>query len=148
MRYGILFLALVALIGGVFAPAAVAAINGLGASGHDVVAYFDMKPGARAVKGNARYQAKHSGTMYYFASQENLDKFRKDPSAYAPQYDGYCAYGVTEGAKIKSDPNAWSIYQGKLYLNYNRSMRVMWTRNKDANIESANANWPRVKNRH
>ena len=32
-----------------------------------------------------------------FSSQKNLDMFKSDPEKYAPQFGGYCAYGMGDG---------------------------------------------------
>jgi len=39
----------------------------------------------------------HDGATWHFASDENRKTFRADPSRYAPQYGGYCAYAVAGG---------------------------------------------------
>jgi hypothetical protein len=44
------------------------------------------------------------------------------PEKYAPQYGGYCAYGVASGYAVKTEPDAWSV-------------------------RKADANWPRALQR-
>ena len=84
--------------------------------GYDVVAYFtESKP----VKGTKEFTVYHSGESWYFSSAENLKTFKASPEKYKPQFGGYCAYGMSRGYKAKTDPEAWTIVDGKLYLNYN-----------------------------
>lgn len=87
---------------------------GLAVHGYDVVAYFtEGKP----VKGDARFAANQSHATYRFASQANLNAFKANPAKYEPAYGGYCAYGVSVGAKFDGDPALWKIVDGRLYLN-------------------------------
>ncbi len=106
--------------------------------GYDTVAYFAEN---RAVKGDKMYSQTWNGADWYFASKENLQLFREDPKRYAPQYGGYCAYAMSKGSYASTDPEAWTIYEDKLYLNYSKSVRNTWTKNKPLYIERANRNW-------
>ena len=64
----------------------------LSISGYDPVAYFtDGKP----IKGNAEFEYLWHKLRWRFASSGHRDLFVSSPSQYAPQYDGYCAMGVT-----------------------------------------------------
>ncbi|MFQ5935519.1 MAG: YHS domain-containing (seleno)protein [Acidiferrobacterales bacterium] len=109
--------------------------------GFDAVAYFmDGKP----VKGNTQYSAEWNGAKWFFATPENRGRFAVDPSNYAPQYGGYCAYAVANGYTASTDPDAWSIVEGKLYLNYSLGVREKWQEDIPGNIASANKNWPGV----
>lgn len=83
---------------------------------------------------------------WYFASADHLLKFKADPEKYAPQFGGYCAYGMSRGYKAKTDPEAWTIVDGKLYLNYNLDVRKLWNEKQAEFIEKANTNWPTSKN--
>jgi YHS domain-containing protein len=108
--------------------------------GYDAVAYYtDGKP----VPGKPEYVYEWQGARWRFASQAHLDQFKAEPARYAPQYGGYCAYGV--GAKnylVKSDPDAWDIVDGKLYLNYDKDVQKLWKADRAAYIQKADANWP------
>src|SRR5262249_25275248 len=75
--------------------------DGKALSGYDAVAYFSAQ---NAVEGNPQYEYQWNGAKWLFSSAENLDKFRKDPAAYAPQFGGYCAYAVSEGHTANGDP--------------------------------------------
>ena len=112
--------------------------------GADVVAYFTLK---RAVYGKAGLAYKWRGATWLFSSVVNLEKFRANPEKYAPQYGGYCAYAVSQGYTAKIEPEAWSIVDSKLYLNYSRSVRALWSRNKRERIRRADSNWPSVLER-
>ena len=115
--------------------------DGLAIRGHDAVAYF--KDG-KAVKGSADLRAQHKGSTFLFSSAANRDAFAADPAKYAPQYGGYCAFGTAGGYKAATDPNAFTIVDGKLYLNYNAAVQKQWSANIPGFIGKADANWPRV----
>jgi YHS domain-containing protein len=109
--------------------------------GYDPVAYFtEGKP----VEGKSEFATEWKGAKWYFASRENLDKFLAMPEAYAPQYGGYCAYGVAQGSAVKGDPELWRIVDGKLYLNYSKDVVGLWVKDIPGFIVKANANWPKV----
>ena len=111
---------------------------------HDPVAYFDRKG---PVKGTKQFSHAWRGATWYFASAENRDKFAAAPERYAPQYGGYCAYAVASGYTADIDPNAWSIVDDKLYLNYSLSVRERWNKDIPGHIRRGDANWPAVLQR-
>ncbi len=99
-------------------------IGSVAISGADTVAYFKK---GKAIIGVSDYSYKWNGANWRFKSAENRDAFAKNPSAYAPQFGGYCAYAVSRGYTASIDPEAWSIVEGKLYLNYSESVRNLWS---------------------
>jgi len=109
--------------------------------GYDTVAYFTE---GKAVEGKSEFHTEWKGADWYFVSQANLDTFKADPEAYAPQYGGYCAYGVSQGSAVKGDPTLWKIVDGKLYLNINKQVVGIWTKDIPSYIDKANGNWPKV----
>jgi YHS domain-containing protein len=122
------------------APVYTPAFSRLALEGYDPVSYFSGKP----VKGDARFNTSHQGAEYRFASAANLAAFRARPDAYLPQYGGYCAWAVSRGYTAKSDPRAWKVVGGKLYLNYDAKIQERWQSDIPGNIAKADQNWPRV----
>ena len=109
--------------------------------GYDPVAYFtDGKP----TPGKAEFSHTWKGVTWRFTNAGNRDAFKAKPEAYAPQYGGYCAWAVSQGYTAKGDPNAWSIVDGKLYLNYNADVQKTWQKDASGNIAKADRNWPKV----
>lgn len=121
--------------------------SGFAVSGHDVVAYWDLKQAPigqtqpKAVPGNKAFTADHNGAKWAFASAANRDRFVKDPAKFAPAYDGHCAYGVAFGGKVPANPNLWRIVDGRLYLNITKNVVGLWEKDVPGNITKANANW-------
>jgi len=118
--------------------------SGLALQGYDPVAYFTDK---QPVRGKAEFTAQHEGATYRFASAANRDAFAAAPAKYAPQYGGYCAFGLASGYKAPIEPDAWTVVDGKLYLNYNRSIRSRWSTDIPGFIRKADANWPTVRSK-
>jgi len=112
--------------------------------GYDPVAYFKE---AKPVKGSDEYSFKWKDANWLFSSKENRDSFSLNPEKYAPQYGGYCAYGLSEGHKAPTDPNAWTIVDGKLYFNYSLKVKELWIKNPTERIEKADKNWPMLKDK-
>lgn len=124
------------------APAVNADKDGLALRGYDPVAYFVSD---KAIEGKASISHEHNGITYHFASADNRHKFIKNPAAYLPQYGGYCAWAVSRGYTANTDPTAWKIVDGKLYLNYNHKVKAQWVKDIPGNIAKANKNWPALK---
>lgn len=117
------------------------ATDGIAINGYDPVAYFtENKP----VEGDPSITSDWMGAKIQFASAEHKAMFDADPEKYAPKYGGYCAYAVSKGYTATTDPAAWSIYEGRLYLNFSKSVRALWSVRKGSHVRSANANWPGV----
>ena len=117
----------------------------LSISGYDPVAYFTD---GRPVQGNPAYEYLWRKLRWRFASSEHRDMFSKDPKHYAPQYDGYCAMGVTNDAaahKDAVDPSAWAIVDGKLYLVHNTFWLEQWREHARDYIKRADLDWHAVE---
>ncbi len=121
------------------AQAAIYTKGGLAVSGYDTVAYFTEK---KPRKGVAAHSLKWHGATWQFKSAENKALFKADPEKYAPQYGGYCAYAMASGDFVSTNPKAWDIYNGKLYLNYSSIIWAIWNRDKKGYVSRANKRWP------
>jgi YHS domain-containing protein len=106
--------------------------------GYDTVAYFKT---GKALKGNESFTFKWHDMTWYFLTEENRDLFASNPEKYAPQYDGYCAWAMTEARKAKVDPEVWEIVNGKLYLQCSKAAYEKWSRDIPGNIKKADMNW-------
>ncbi len=116
--------------------------SGLALKGYDPVAYFTEK---RPVQGKAEFTAQHEGATYRFSSAANRDAFAAEPAKYAPQYGGYCAFGMASGYKAPIEPDAWTVRDGKLYLNFSQSVRSRWSTNIPGHVLRADENWPKLR---
>lgn len=115
--------------------------DGLAIKGHDPVAYFTQDA---AVLGSSDYTTEYKGATYRFASAENLNAFNANPAKYAPKYGGYCAYAVSKGALAPVDPEAFSVVDDRLYLNFSKRVRQTWSEDIPGNIKAADENWPKL----
>lgn len=115
--------------------------GGIAIDGTDAVAYFtEGKP----VAGSDAYTVTWNGATWRFSSAENAATFEANPNAYAPQYGGYCAWAAAEGYVAPTAPDAWTIHDGKLYLNFNKRIRRRWERDIPGNVARGDANWPGI----
>lgn len=115
-------------------------VPGVGAGGYDVVSYFSGAP----KKGKKEFTTQWKGAGWRFASAENLKMFEAAPEKYAPQYGGYCAFAVAQGATAEGQPDIWTVVDGKLYLNFSQGVQKEWRSDIPGYIAAANANWPKV----
>jgi YHS domain-containing protein len=104
--------------------------------GYDPVAYFtDGKP----VKGQDSLSVDWMGAKWKFSSQAHRDQFKAAPEKFAPQYGGYCAYGVSQDNLVSIEPDKFKILDGKLYLNYNADVQAKWLKDPAGFIKQADA---------
>lgn len=115
--------------------------GGLAIEGYDPVAYFQA---GEPAKGSKSFTYEWRGANWRFSSAENRDLFAAAPEQYAPQYGGYCAYALSQGKTVGIDPAAWTIVEGKLYLNYNQKIRQTWEKDIPGYISKADAAWPKI----
>ena len=92
-------------------------------NGYDPVSYYKDKP----VKGAPDHTYQWENATWHFSSA------------------GYCAYGMADGHKAPTQPDAWTIVDNKLYFNYNKEVLAKWRENRDESIKKAVDNWPTVR---
>ena len=131
---------LILLAGSIFSFMATAGVSTAtpAVSGYDVVSYHQE---GGPTRGDGSFVSEYDGETYLFASQENQATFDADPEKYVPAYGGFCAYGVSVGKKFHTDPLAWKVEDGKLYLNLNKKVQTIWLKDVPGNISKADANW-------
>lgn len=104
--------------------------------GYDSVAYFSV---GKPVKGQDRFATEWKGAKWKFASQAHLDLFKSNPARYAPQYGGYCAYGVAQDNLVSIEPEKFTVLDGRLYLNYNAEVQATWLKDPARYVKLADA---------
>lgn len=117
------------------------AVDGVAMRGADPVAYFTQ---SALVLGTTAHAVMWKGAEWRFSSAAHMAQFEADPEAYAPQFGGYCAYAASQGAIAKTVPEAWTVYEDKLYLNYSVNVRGIWSQDIPGNIALANGYWPGI----
>ncbi|MCA2011455.1 YHS domain protein [Cereibacter sphaeroides] len=115
--------------------------NPIAINGIDPVAYFSA---GGPVAGIAAHGVSWNGATWHFASPENAEAFRQSPATYAPVFGGYCAYAASRGYLAPTVPEAWTIHEGRLYLNASLRARTLWLRDIPGNIAAGQANWPGI----
>jgi hypothetical protein len=130
-----------AAAGHAVAPVNKTLLGSLAVDGYDPVAYFtEGKP----VEGKKEFSTDWNGAKWRFASAANRDLFVAEPAKYAPQYGGYCAWAVANNYTADTDPEAWAVVDGKLYLNYDKKVQEKWRQDVPGNIAKADQNWPKL----
>ncbi len=109
--------------------------------GYDPVAYF---VNGEPQQGSEAYSYNHQGVTWQFSNEENKQLFIGSPESYIPQYGGFCAYAASRNYIADADPVAWTIDDGKLYLNYSLSVRETWLGDRKSNISKADGYWPEL----
>jgi YHS domain-containing protein len=141
----LLMVAMTAAARCVFAPLSRAQADSPGRTGlwgYDPVSYFTA---GHPEPGSAQFSFPFDDTNYWFASEEHRKMFAADPERYAPQFKAYCALSVARGLKVEADPEAWTIWNGKLYVFGTKDALSEFKANPGAIVEEANAAWMSLK---
>ena len=116
-------------------------MHGRALKGYDAVAYhLERKP----VKGSEDFAYEWKGATWWFSSAENRDKFMADPDRWAPQYGGYCAWGIAKDRVVGINPTIFRIFDDKLYLNLNMKVHKEWLGSHHGFIARADRKWPEI----
>lgn len=107
--------------------------------GHDPVAYFKS---AMPQRGSAEHVVSMPERSYYFASAQNKALFVAEPARYEPQYGGFCASGAAFAVKLGSDPTAWQIRDGRLFIFGDVVGQTAWGVDPAWNVAHADRLWP------
>ena len=119
----------------IFAP------SGIALNGYDVVMFYENKP----IFGNDTITTEWKGVKWYFISEANKNSFLKNPEQYEPQFGGWCAYGASRGYKAPTEAITYTIFNNKLYFNFNMKVKEQWDKNRQMYIDAANIKWPSFK---
>ena len=112
--------------------------------GHDPVAYFTR---GQTVRGLPQLVVDLPERSYYYASAENQALFAAAPDRYEPQYGGFCASGAAFAIKLGSDPTAWQIRDGRLFIFGDVLGQTAWSVDPSWNVAHADRLWPQIADR-
>ena len=119
--------------------------DNLAVKGYDVVAFFS----GEASQGKSSISQNHDGINYHFESVKNREKFVKDPAAFLPEYGGFCAIAMSEGAEADPNPKSFKIQDGNLYL-FTRmfwgivDVQRQWNKDPEGNRKLADVEWNKM----
>jgi len=102
--------------------------------GYDTVAYFTLQ---KATPGDKNFNHIWNGRTWYFSNAEHRNMFIENPQKYAPQFNGFCANGLSDGHAVEASPKNWRIIDNKLYLFFSERGRNKWEGNVKPLIDRA-----------
>ena len=115
--------------------------GGVAINGIDPVGYFTQ---GEPVAGSAGFAVMYKGAEWRFASAANKAAFEADPEKYGARFGGYCAFAASRGYLAPTIPEAWTVYEDRLYLNASLRARELWLQDVPGNIAAGEANWPGI----
>lgn len=111
--------------------------DNLAIGGFDVVSFHTS---SQPVKGKDSFKTIWNEVDWVFSTQENLNLFKNNPIAYAPQFGGYCAFAVSTGFTANTHGENYTLKNDKLYLFSNPEVKVDFLANSNTLVE-ATKNW-------
>lgn len=121
----------------------------LAIGGYDPTLYF---AGGLPKPGNATITYVFEGQTYRFATYQSRQTFIENPTHYAPQYGGHCAFAMSEDSTVQANPAVFAVQDDKLFLFENEMKLEMWKNNSrkfrvlaDKRWEFEAKNFSRVK---
>ena len=112
--------------------------------GYDPVAYFTK---GAPTRGKAEHQVSLPERTYYFETAENKNLFTANTNRYEPQYGGFCSSGAAYAIKLGSDPSAWQIYEGRLFIFGDILGQTAWQVDPGWNVAHADRLWPQIQDK-
>jgi YHS domain-containing protein len=116
--------------------------KGVALNSYDPISYFTPSPDP--ILGVKDLTSDYKGSKFYFVTPSHLRTFASDPTRYAPQYDGFDAYGVSQGRKVGGHPRVFAVVDGKLYMFSDLESRKNWKKDVSGNIARASEQWTEV----
>ena len=121
--------------------------NGLAVRGYDMVSIVDAK---KAVKGKKVISFEFEEAVYWFKSEKNKQTFIENPTKYLPQYGGFCAIAMSEGALVDANPKSFILQNNKLFMFYSKyfgliDTRRQWVKNPKELQKLADKEWEILK---
>ncbi|RYH03562.1 YHS domain protein [Salipiger sp. IMCC34102] len=119
----------------------VMAVDGVALGGIDPLSYWlDGEPRL----GDPTHRILWRDAMWHFADSDRLAAFERNPRGLSPAYGGYCAYALSQGIVVASDPEVFSMVENRLFLNQTHLIRQAWLSDVPGHVASADANWPQI----
>ena len=115
--------------------------TGIALQGYDPVSFFTA---GEPTLGDPSIQARYEGGIYLFATEKNQELFKSNPAKYAPQYGGYCAFGVSLNALFPVDVGTAQVRDGKLFLNFSPKVSKIFNDDIEENLVKAEKHWPHL----
>jgi YHS domain-containing protein len=116
--------------------------KGVALDSYDAVSYFDPAPDP--ILGVKELSYEYKGSQFHFITSGHMRSFASNPEKYAPQFDGFDAYGVSQGRKVGAHPRVFAIIDGKLYMFSDLESRRNWKKDVTGNIARAGEHWSEV----
>ena len=113
-------------------------------SGYDPVASFED---GQPVRGSRKFWHSFDDVVYLFRSAQHRGMFAADPERFAPQYESYCATGISKGYKAEPDPEAWIIANGRLFVFQFKDRIPVFQKTIEDVAAKANENWPEARSK-
>ena len=112
--------------------------SGMALKGYDTTAYFKA---GKPTKGNDATIVQWKGATWRFAEAKDAALFKADPTAYAPQFGGYCTRAMSLKKEVPGDPEVWRIHNGNLYVFFAARGGVFFDKGPDSMIKKAQVHW-------
>ncbi len=108
--------------------------------GYDPLSYRSGEP----KKGVPKYSIEVDGRIIQFISKENMDRFQGNFERYMPEYGGWCAIAMADGAFVVPDYSLFKIQDDRLLFFSVRAFfngLTAWEKDSEGNLIKADNNY-------
>lgn len=113
-------------------------LTGIAIGGMDPISYF-TEPAP--LPGRPDYEFVWMGAPFLFATEANLEIFRRNPDVYVPRYGGHGAMSMSRGFVSDADPLIYTVFKQRLFLFYSASNREAFLLAPDAAAIRGEEHW-------
>ncbi len=89
----------------------------------------------------SEYRSEYQGVDFYFSSAKNKALFDANPTAYIPQYGGYCANGIVFGIPWCGNAEDFIVHDDKLYIFGGKISKQAFLLDLDKNLALSHRYW-------
>ena len=99
----------------------------------------------QALRGKPGITLVHGSRLYRFTNLATKKAFAENAERYLPQYDGFCAEGVSRSKRYPADLTQFVLREGKTYLFFDEEAKAKFIAGPEEMVRKADASWKHIR---
>ncbi len=99
----------------------------------------------QALRGKPGITQVHRSRLYRFTNLAAKKAFAENAERYLPQYDGFCAEGVSRSKRYPADLTQFVVREGKTYLFFDEEAKAKFIAGPEEMLRKADGNWKHIR---